>query len=145
MGGYNHWTGLEGSRCCLIPVLSGLQECNYVRLQYKQVVTLLRNLLWLYIVALLVNSSWVYVCLHPGWRGQSASLYIYIYTSIYTHGYCMNIMYCTLYSLSPLTSACVYFWLLCTTNTLSIRPMEHWMWIWCTLLLLVHGKGHAMI
>ena len=27
----------EGSRCRLIPVLSGLQECNYVTLQYKQV------------------------------------------------------------------------------------------------------------
>ena len=29
----------EGSRCCLIPVLSGLQECNYVTLQYKQAMT----------------------------------------------------------------------------------------------------------
>ena len=29
----------EGSRCRLIPVLSGLQECNYVTLQYKQVMT----------------------------------------------------------------------------------------------------------
>ena len=29
----------EGSRCCLIPVLSGLQEYNYVTLQYKQVMT----------------------------------------------------------------------------------------------------------
>ena len=29
----------EGSRCRLIPVLSGLQECNYVALQYKQVMT----------------------------------------------------------------------------------------------------------
>ena len=28
---------LEGSRCHLIPVLSGLQECNYMTLQYKQV------------------------------------------------------------------------------------------------------------
>ena len=41
---------LEGSRCRLIPVLSGLQECNYVTLQYKQVMTraqppLLDNLL----------------------------------------------------------------------------------------------------
>ena len=25
----------KGSRCRLIPVLSGLQECNYVTLQYK--------------------------------------------------------------------------------------------------------------
>ena len=30
---------LEGSRCRLIPVLSGLQECNYLTLQYKQVMT----------------------------------------------------------------------------------------------------------
>ena len=29
----------EGSRCRLIPVLSGLQECNYMTLQYKQVMT----------------------------------------------------------------------------------------------------------
>ena len=29
----------EGSRCRLIPVLSELQECNYVTLQYKQVMT----------------------------------------------------------------------------------------------------------
>ena len=29
----------EGSRCRLIPVLSGLQESNYVMLQYKQVMT----------------------------------------------------------------------------------------------------------
>ena len=29
----------EGSRCRLIPVLSGLQECNYVMLQYKYVMT----------------------------------------------------------------------------------------------------------
>ena len=29
----------EGSRCRLIPVVSGLQECNYVTLQYKQVMT----------------------------------------------------------------------------------------------------------
>ena len=29
----------EESRCHLIPVLSGLQECNYVTLQYKQVMT----------------------------------------------------------------------------------------------------------
>ena len=27
----------EGSRCHLIPVLSGLQECNYMTLQYKKV------------------------------------------------------------------------------------------------------------
>ena len=30
---------LEGSRCHLIPVLSGLQECNCMTLQYKQVMT----------------------------------------------------------------------------------------------------------
>ena len=34
---------LEGSRCRLVPVLSGLQECNYVTLQYKQVMTHAHN------------------------------------------------------------------------------------------------------